>query len=140
MKKELTDKQQDFLNNITSCNGDLKEAAKKAGYSEHYQVTRALKTEIIDLAETILAQSAPQAAMKMVNIMNSDDPVPQANMRLQAAQSILDRIGLSKTDRIDVTHKTDQGLFILPAKKETVIDGDFEEDQGERSLWLQERS
>ena len=48
MKKELTDKQQDFLNNIPSCNGDLKEAAKKAGYSEHYQVTRALKTEIIE--------------------------------------------------------------------------------------------
>ena len=31
--------------------------------------------------------------------MNSDEPIPQANMRLQAAQSILDRIGLSKTDR-----------------------------------------
>ena len=73
---------------------------------------------------------APQAAMKIVNIMNSDEPIPQANMRLQAAQSILDRIGLSKTDRIDVTHKTDQGLFILPAKKETVINGEYEEAQG----------
>ena len=130
MKKELTDKQQKFLNNVVTFNGDLKVAAKEAGFSELYQVTKALKAEIIDLAETILAQSAPQAAMKMVNIMNSNEPVPQANMRLQAAQSILDRIGLSKTDRIDVTHKTDQGLFILPAKKETVIDGDYEEAQG----------
>ena len=104
MKKELTTKQQDFLSHLIECNGDPKEAAKKAGYTEHYQVTKALKTEIIDLAETILARSAPQAALKMVNIMNSDEPIPQANMRLQAAQSILDRIGLSKTDRIDVTH------------------------------------
>ena len=130
MQKELTDKQQQFLHNVVSFNGDLKEAAKEAGYAEHYQLTKALKAEIIDLAETILAQSAPQAAMKIVNIMNSDEPIPQANMRLQAAQSILDRIGLSKTDRIDVTHKTDQGLFILPAKKETVINGEYEEAQG----------
>ena len=127
MKKELTNKQQDFLNNLIECNGDPKAAAKKARYRAHYQVTKTLKAEIIDLAETILARSAPQAALKMVNIMNSDEPIPQANMRLQAAQSILDRIGLSKTDRIDVTHKTDQGLFILPAKKETVIDAEYQE-------------
>jgi len=100
-----------------ACNGDPKEAARQAGYAEHYQVTKALKGEILDLAESVLALSAPQAAMKMVSIMNSDEPIPQANMRLQAAQSILDRIGLSKTDRIDITHKTEQGLFILPAKR-----------------------
>jgi len=130
MKKELTEKQQAFLHNLVSSNGDSREAARKAGYAEHYQVTKALKAEILDLAESILAHSAPQAAMKMVDIMNSDEPIPQANMRLQAAQSILDRIGLSKTDRIDVTHKTDQGLFILPAKKETIINGEYEEAQG----------
>ncbi len=130
MKKDLTEKQQNFLSNLMACNGDPKEAAKKAGYAEHYQVTKALKGEILDLAESVLALSAPQAAMKMVSIMNSDEPIPQANMRLQAAQSILDRIGLSKTDRIDITHKTEQGLFILPAKKETVIDGEYEEAQG----------
>ena len=59
--------------------------------------------------------------------MNSDTPIPQANSRLQAAQSILDRIGLSKTERLDVTHKADTGLFILPAKKETVVDGEYME-------------
>ena len=48
MKKELTIKQQDFLNHLIKCNGDPKEAAKKAGYTDHYQVTKALKTEIID--------------------------------------------------------------------------------------------
>ena len=53
MTKELTEKQQSFLKNLVSFNGDAKEAAKKAGYSNHYQVTKSLKTEIIDLAETI---------------------------------------------------------------------------------------
>ena len=125
MTKELTEKQQSFLKNLVSSNGDPKEAAKKAGYANHYQVTKALKTEIIDLAETILAQAAPKAALKLVQVMDSNDPIPQANMRIQAAQSILDRIGLSKTDRVDVTHKTEQGLFILPAKK--VIEGEYSE-------------
>jgi len=34
MTKELTEKQQSFLKNLVSSNGDPKEAAKKAGYSE----------------------------------------------------------------------------------------------------------
>ena len=126
--KELTEKQQSFLNHLVETGGNAKKSAELAGYTAgHYQVVKALKTEIIDLAENILAQSAPQAALKLVEVMNSDTPIPQANSRLQAAQSILDRIGLSKTERLDVTHKADTGLFILPAKKETVIDGDYME-------------
>ena len=126
-KKELTTKQQCFLDNLVESGGDPKSAAEMAGYSNHYQVVHSLKREILDLAEGILAQSAPQAAFKLVQVMNSDTPIPQANMRLQAAQTILDRVGLAKTDRIDVTHKTENGLFILPAKKDTVIDGEYEE-------------
>ena len=59
--------------------------------------------------------------------MNSDAPMPQANIRIQAAQTILDRVGLGKTERLDVTHKSEGGLFILPAKQEVILDGDYEE-------------
>ena len=63
--------------------------------------------------------------MKLVDVMNTDDPMPQANVRLQAAQTILDRTGLGKQDRIDVNVETDGGsLFILPAK--TVVEGEYE--------------
>jgi hypothetical protein len=86
-----------------------------------------LKTEILDLATNILAQSAPKAAMKLVAIMDSSEPIPQANMRIQAAQTILDRVGLGKTDRLDVTVNTNGGLFILPAKNEIVLEGSYEE-------------
>ena len=49
--------------------------------------------------------------------MDSEEPMPQANVRLQAAQTILDRIGLGKQDKIDVNVEADSGaLFILPAK------------------------
>ena len=58
--------------------------------------------------------------------MDSEEPIPQANVRLQAAQTILDRIGLGKTDRVDVNHTTNGGVFILPSKGE-VIDAEYSE-------------
>ena len=106
-----------------SSGGDPKKAAELAGYAgNHWQVVRSLKHEIIDLASNILAESAPQAALKLVEVMNSNKPVPQANVRLQAAQTILDRIGLGRTDRVDVNHTVQGGVFILPAKEEIIIE------------------
>ena len=128
MKKELTLRQQNFLDHLVDTGGDPREAAALAGYAEngHWQVVHALKNEIIELASNILAQSAPKAAMKLVDIMDSNTPIPQANMRLQAAQTILDRTGLGKQDRLDVNHKIEGGLFILPAKEEIIIDAKSE--------------
>ena len=128
MKKELTIKQQTFLDHLVDTGGDPKEAARLAGYSKngHWQVVQALKNEIIDLASNILAQSAPKAAMKLVDVMESDNPIPQANMKLQAAQTILDRTGLGKQERMDINHKVEGGLFILPAKVEIIIDAKAE--------------
>ena len=128
MKKELTIKQQTFLDHLIETGGDPKKAAQLAGYSEngHWQVVQALKNEIIELASNILAQSAPKAAMKLVDVMESDNPIPQANIRIQAAQTILDRTGLGKQERMDVNHKVEGGLFILPAKDEIIIDAKAE--------------
>jgi|TARA_R110000787_G_scaffold114414_2_gene224134 hypothetical protein len=128
--KNLTTKQQSFLDCLVSCHGDVHKAGEMAGYSPAsvYSVVKALKTEILDMAESILAQSAPKAALKLVDIMDSSDPIPQANIRIQAAQTILDRVGIGKTDRLDVNVNTGGGLFILPAKKETIIEGEYAEN------------
>ena len=130
--KELTEKQQSFLDNLVFCKGDASKAADIAGYApnSYTTVVKSLKTEILSLAEGILAQSAPKAALKLVEVMDSDAPIPQANMRLQAAQTILDRVGLGKTDRLDVNHNVDVNagsLFILPAKETQVYEGEVSE-------------
>ena len=127
--KELTTKQQSFIDSLLTCNGDTRLAGEMAGYAPTSinSVVKSLKSEILDLATNILAQSAPKAALKLVSIMDSAEPIPQANMRIQAAQTILDRVGLGKTERLDVTVNTAGGLFILPAKQETVIEGSYEE-------------
>jgi hypothetical protein len=125
--KVLTDKQQKFLDCLRVTNGDLKHAAELAGYSNgsHYQVVKALKDEIIDFATDVLALSAPEAAFKLVDIMKTDKPIPQIANKLQAAQAILDRVGVVKKERLDINHNVSGGVFILPAKMEkdvTVID------------------
>ena len=129
MNKQLTTKQEIFLDNLIDCEGDAKKAAELAGYApnSHFQVVKSLKTEILDRTESILAQAAPKAALKITDIMNSTQPIPQANIRMQAAQTILDRVGIAKTDRIDLKVEAPTGLFILRAKKETVIEYEEEE-------------
>ena len=118
--RKLTGKQQEFLNNLVETKGDLKLSAELAGYSgNHYQVIQSLKQEIVDLASNVLAREAPRAAFKLVEVMSSADAMPQANIKLQAAQTILDRVGVSKTEKVDVNHNVTGGIFILP-KKETI--------------------
>ena len=128
-KRKLTEQQQTFLSTLaTSAKGDINKALNIAGYKEtsYYNVIQSLKDEIIDVATKILAKSAPQASQKLVEILNSDDPIPQVNAKLQAAQTLLDRVGVSKRDKLDVTHTATSGIFLLPEKK-TLIDGEAEE-------------
>jgi len=130
-ERKLTDKQQDFLNNLIETQGNLKLSAELAGYAgNHYQVIKSLRQEIVDLASNVLAREAPSAAFKLVEVMQSENAMPQANVKLQAAQTILDRVGLGKQDRMEVNHNVGGGIFILPEKQVINIeaeDGDYEE-------------
>ena len=125
-ERELTERQKSFLDNLIHTGGDPKKAVELAGYAEgsYTQVVKALKEEIIELASHILAQSAPKAAIKLVDVMDSEEPIPQASVRLQAAQTILDRIGLGKTERVNIDHKKSGGIFILPEKNVNVFDAE----------------
>ena len=126
-KRKLTEKQEDFLNNLLETKGNLKLSAELAGYSgNHYQVIQSLKQEIVDLASDVLAREAPLAAFKLVEVLQSDKPLPQANVKLQAAQTILDRVGLGKKERLEVNHNVSGGIFILP-EKHTIDLGEVED-------------
>ena len=125
-KRNLTEKQQAFLSNVVETKGDLKLAAELAGYSgNHYQIIKSLRQEIVDLASDVLAREAPAAAFKLIDLMSTEHSVPQANIKVQAAQTILDRVGVTKKERLDVNHNVTGGIFILPEKH--TIDVDFED-------------
>ena len=124
--RQLTEKQQLFLDNLIETQGDARAAAELAGYSGgHYQVLKALKNEVLELTKDVLAHNAPKAAFKLLEIMDSDKPIPQANNKLVAAQSLLDRVGVSKSEKLDINMQASSGIFILPDK--APIDAEAEE-------------
>jgi len=129
-KRELSVQQQSFLEHLVDTQGDAKKAAELAGYTSHYHhVVKTLRSEILELTQEILANSAPRAAFKLVEIMDSKKPVIQAGNKITAAQTLLDRVGVSKVDKLDVTHSMNSGgIFLMPDKAPLDIqDGDYEE-------------
>jgi hypothetical protein len=76
-----------------------------------------LKDEIITIAENYLAINAGKAIDTVVSAMDADG-VPQLAQRLDAAKTILDRIGIVKKDKIQVEANIEGGIFVLPAKVE----------------------
>jgi hypothetical protein len=102
-KKELalTEKQETFLTALFGeAKGNPRAAGDIAGYSDYHQPLRALKDEIIIRAEEQLAAFAPRASMGMINALDEDGSLPGANIRMEAAKQILDRVGLAKREKI----------------------------------------
>ena len=131
-KRKLTEKQEKFLSALAGeANGDARTALTVAGYEQtsYYAVLDSLKEEVVDVANSILAHSAPKAAAKLVDVLESDAPIPQVGAKLQAAQTLLDRVGISKRERVDVNHSVTGGIFLLPDKEDIkIIDGEVEDN------------
>jgi hypothetical protein len=70
----------------------------------------------------MLTKNAPKAASKIVDIITSDTPIPQVNQKLQAAQTLLDRVGIVKEQKLNVEHNVSGGIFIMPAKDELDVE------------------
>ena len=118
-ERSLTNTQEKFLDVLFGeARGNPRKAGELAGYSEHSypKVVRNLKQEIISRAENYLATHSAKAATKMVDMLDEDGTTPHANIRMEAAKQILDRIGIVRKDQIDINMKSLHGIFILPAK------------------------
>ena len=121
-KRNLTDMQEKFLDVLfAEAKGNPREAARLAGYSEnsYSKVIRNLKKEITELAENHLSTHSAQAANRLITLLDEDGTTPQASIRLAAANSILDRVGIVKKDQLYINMKALHGIFILPAKDGT---------------------
>ena len=117
MAKTLTDQQRLFLEVLfDEAGGDVVKAKKLAGYHDTYPTTSVLKTlqdEIVEATKAFIARNGPKAAISLVGVM--DNPVELGvKEKMAAAKDILDRMGVVKTEKIDVTSN---GIFVLPAKR-----------------------
>lgn len=117
-KKEYTEKQQAFLDALLGeARGNIRKAMDLAGYSKGtkpHEVTAPLKEAIIEQAAMMLAMNAPKAAHGLINVL--DDPTALgARNAINAAREVLDRTGLVKKEKVEVTNNGG-GMFILPPK------------------------
>jgi len=118
MARNLTENQQKFLEVLfDEANGDVVLAKKLAGYSENTPtrvIVEALKDQIADATRTYFARIAPKAAMSMVGALY--DPTELGiKEKMAAAKDLLDRAGLGKVEKVDVT--SSGGIFYLPPKE-----------------------
>ena len=119
---KLTDKQETFLTTLVENGGRVKEAMEVAGYhpGSRSNLINAVKHEIIERTRQHLASSSVQAANRLIEGLDADGTIPSSQMevRLRAANDILDRTGVSKRQEIAMESKVLHGIVLLPAKKE----------------------
>jgi len=131
--RDYTPKQRKFLTLLIK--NDFKDPKKcllEAGYSnDSWNAIYALKDDIKELAEAILISNTPNAAAIFGEVLTSDTPIPQATAKIAAAKEILDRVGLTKEDRVKLQHEHSGGIFLIPSKAplelEDAIPGEFTE-------------
>ena len=118
-KKNLTENQQRFLEVLfDEAGGDVLRAKQLAGYSDNTPtrlIVEALKDEIADATRTHFARSAPKAVMALVGAL-SDPTELGIKDKMAAAKDLLDRAGLGKVEKVDVSSSSG-GIFYLPPKE-----------------------
>ena len=125
MARELNEKQQKFLEVLfDEAGGDMVAAKKLAGYADTTPTTsivKGLKEEILEATQMYMARNAPKAALAMTGALY--DPTELGiRDKMSAAKELLDRVGLVKTEKMEV--KASGGVMLMPPKANTEEDDD----------------
>ena len=122
--RELNDQQKAFLHALVENGGNFSKACEVAGYSQGSigYLKESLADEIIEGARNILAGGALKAANKLVATIDAPEIERGDNVRLQAAESLLNRVGLGKQETHNVNVQAVHGVVLLPPKQEMDID------------------
>jgi hypothetical protein len=129
--KTLTETQELFLLSLETA-ATTKEAAESIGMTPEkgYQMVAALKDVIVDRARAKLAGSLLRAVGVTEELLSADASTEKGELRLKAAEGIMDRTGLTRHTNVDVQIESTNGIFILPGKSvvtEEPLVGEYEE-------------
>ena len=80
-----------------------------------------LADEIIERSKHMLAGHAVRAVNRLVTTIDDDGSEPRAEVRLRAAEALLNRVGLGKQETINHNVQAVHGVVLLPPKKEITI-------------------
>lgn len=122
MGKQLTEKQEKLLNLLFEDEfiNNPRGAMRAAGYSDYTtfnEIVSGIKESIIEKTDQYLALHAAKAVQGVLDVLDNSEQ-KGAKARLEAASMILDRVGITKKERLEVEHKGASGILIIPAKKE----------------------
>lgn len=118
----LTDRQKRMLQVFSHADvqGDWQKAKVKAGYAPNTPLedimTGDFAAECAKVADQYLALNTVKAAIKLVDVL--DDPNQIGARQTQVvAESILDRQGLTRREKLAVDMKTPDAVVIIPRKQ-----------------------
>ena len=118
MARQLTERQQKFLNVLfDEANGSASSAKIIAGYSTTTNISeimRSMKEEILEATQMYMARNAPRAAVAMVDGLDNPTELGIRD-KLSASKELLDRVGLVKTEKLQV--ESTGGVMLMPPKK-----------------------
>ena len=117
MARELTMKQKVFLDVLfEQAGGDMVQAKKIAGYADSSstsEIIKGLKEEILEATQMYMARNAPKAAMAMTGALYNPTELGIRD-KMSAAKELLDRVGLVKTEKMQV--EASGGVMLMPPK------------------------
>ena len=124
-ERVLTPQQTQFLELLFENGGNVTAAAVDAGYSRGSAqwLKQTLADEIIDRTKNILSVNAIKAANRVVSTIDNPAPERGDDLRLKAAESLLNRVGVKQQETVNHNVTAVHGVVLLPPKKEVVIDG-----------------
>lgn len=117
VKQPTNDKQKLFFDYLLETESVV-ESAEKVGYAREYayELARIYKQYFLDLIEGKLVLAGSKAVNRVISAMDSDGTTINEKLQVDSGKDILDRIGLAKRDRVDVSITSESGIVILPKK------------------------
>ena len=125
-KKELTPKQEAFIDALIQNGGNVSQAMRTAGYEQTSRawLVKSVSEEIVERTQNYLAAHGMKAASNLITALDEDGTTPKGELRLKAAESLLNRIGIGSRETVDHNVTAMHGVVLLPNKQEEkIIDG-----------------
>ena len=122
---KISEKEELFLSNLFSNGGAVVAAAVDAGYVKGSVgwLRNKLADEIIKRSKNLLASASVKATQRLIDTIDSPEINRGDDVRLKAAESLLNRVGLGKEETHNHNVQAIHGVVLLPAKKGMDIDG-----------------
>lgn len=118
-KKELTEQEQKFIDALYGeAEGDPETAKVLAGYPKGTSlrtIVSRLSDDVVREVQSFIAINAWKAHKALSRVIDNPSGLGSANL-VAAANSVLDRAGITKKDKIELPLDTPMAILILPPK------------------------